>query len=412
LSQRSFEALSQQSFEEMTMKKMSLKNPLETRRDLLLAIATAALSLALLFMPTGFGSGADASANRSVRVTGRILAADNSTIKIIGPVKEGEQQLEVGILSGKFKGRTFSSTNNLVGKIEVDKLFAPGDKVLVVLDLTGEKSDPASGVAYASVIDHYRTDKTILLAALFFVFLVIVSGWTGVKAIISFLFAAIAIVKVLLPAMLLGWDPIVITFILVALLTAAILFLVGGLSRKGLTAFAGAIGGILVTSILAFVFTYWFKIHGAVRPFAETLLYSGYAHLNLVHLFISGVFLASSGAVMDLAMDIAAAMAEIKEQQPALSRVGLIRCGFSVARHVTGTMTTTLLLAYSAEYTAMLMTFVAQGVPFENVINMVYVSSEVLHTLVGSFGLVLVAPLTAIAGGFILCGKNDGKGRS
>jgi uncharacterized membrane protein len=115
---------------------------------------------------------------------------------------------------------------------------------------------------------------------------------------------------------------------------------------------------------------------------------------------------------MDLAMDIAAAMAEIKEQQPALSRVGLIRCGFSVARHVTGTMTTTLLLAYSAEYTAMLMTFVAQGVPFENVINMVYVSSEVLHTLVGSFGLVLVAPLTAIAGGFILCGKNDGKGRS
>jgi uncharacterized membrane protein len=260
-------------------------------------------------------------------------------------------------------------------------------------------------VAYASVIDHYRTDKTVLLAALFFVFLIIVSGWTGLKAIISFAFSAIVIVKVLLPAILLGWDPIIITFIVVTMLTSAILFLVGGLSRKGLTAFAGAIGGILVTSILAYVFTYWFKIHGAVRPFAETLLYSGYAHLNLVHLFISGVFLASSGAVMDLAMDIAAAMAEIKEQQPALSRIGLIRCGFSVARHVTGTMTTTLLLAYSAEYTAMLMTFVAQGVPFENVINMVYVSSEVLHTLVGSFGLVLVAPLTAVAGGFILCKK-------
>ena len=390
------------------MKKMSLKNPLDTRRDLLFTIATAVLSVALLFMPTGFGSGSNSSTERSLRVTGRILAVDNSTIKIIGPVKEGEQQLEVRILSGKFKGRTFSSTNNLFGKIEVDKLFAPGDKVLVVLDLTGNKADPASDVSYASVIDHYRTDKTMLLAVLFFVFLVVVSGWTGLKAIISFLFSAIVIVKVLLPGILLGWDPILITFIVVTLLTAVILFLVGGLSRKGLTAFAGAIGGILLTSILAFVFTYWFKIHGAVRPFAETLLYSGYAHLNLVHLFISGVFLASSGAVMDLAMDIAAAMAEIKEQQPALSRVGLIRCGFSVARHVTGTMTTTLLLAYSAEYTAMLMTFVAQGVPFENVINMVYVSSEVLHTLVGSFGLVLVAPLTAIAGGFILCGKNEG----
>ena len=32
---------------------------------------------------------------------------------------------------------------------------------------------------------------------------------------------------------------------------------------------------------------------------------------------------------------------------------------------------------------------------------MVYVSSELIHTLVGSFGLVLVAPLTAVAGGFV-----------
>jgi uncharacterized membrane protein len=65
-------------------------------------------------------------------------------------------------------------------------------------------------------------------------------------------------------------------------------------------------------------------------------------------------------------------------------------------------MSTTLLLAYSAEYTAMIMTFIAQGIPPENVINMVWVSSEVVHTLVGCFGLVLVAPLTVFAGGIIL----------
>ncbi|MDR0688904.1 MAG: YibE/F family protein, partial [Spirochaetaceae bacterium] len=52
------------------------------------------------------------------------------------------------------------------------------------------------------------------------------------------------------------------------------------------------------------------------------------------------------------------------------------------------------------------MTFIAQGIPLENVINMVWVSSEVVHTLVGCFGLVLVAPLTVFAGGIILAHPN------
>ncbi len=377
----------------------------KSRLDIVFSTVVGALTLAIIFVPTSFSrNGARLYAN-SVRVQGRVIAADNSTIKIIGPVKEGEQQLEVKILSGKFRGREFSSTNNLVGKIEIDKLFAPGDKVLVVLDLSGPARDSASDVVYASVIDHYRTDKTIFLGLAFFAILVAVTGWVGAKSFLSFVFSSVVLVKVLMPAMLWGVDPILATLVVTAILTAAITFLVGGLTRKGLTAFLGAMGGVLVTSIAAWGFTLWFHIHGAVRQFAETLLYSGYSHLNIVHLFMSGVFLASSGAMMDLSMDVAAGMSEVREQQPAITRWGLIRCGLSMSRYMAGTMTTTLLLAYSAEYTAMLMTFIAQGVPLENAINMVYVSSEIVHTLVGCFGLVLVAPLTAVAGGMIISGN-------
>jgi uncharacterized membrane protein len=220
----------------------------------------------------------------------------------------------------------------------------------------------------------------------------------------------VVLVKLLLPAMLVGWDPILATFVITVLIAAITTFLVGGLSRTGLVAFIGAISGVAITTVCAWIFTNAFHIHGAVRAFSETLLYSGYAHLNLPHLFISGVFLASSGAVMDLAMDISAGMAEVHEQQPAIGRMGLVRCGFSMSRYMTGTMTTTLLLAYSAEYTAMLMTFIAQGVPLENVINMVYVSADIVQTLVGCFGIVLVAPFTAIAGGFIFGKKRKTSG--
>jgi len=101
-------------------------------------------------------------------------------------------------------------------------------------------------------------------------------------------------------------------------------------------------------------------------------------------------------------MNVAAAMDEIKEQQPAITRLQLMKSGYIVARQAAGTMSTTLLLAYSAEYTAMIMTFIAQGIPLENILNMVWVSSEVVHTLVGCFGLTLVAPLTVFASGVLL----------
>jgi uncharacterized membrane protein len=68
-------------------------------------------------------------------------------------------------------------------------------------------------------------------------------------------------------------------------------------------------------------------------------------------------------------------------------------------------MTTTLLLAYSGGYITLLMAFMAQGIPLANLFNLVYVAAEILKTLVGSFGLVMVAPFTAVIGGLVLVQK-------
>lgn len=75
---------------------------------------------------------------------------------------------------------------------------------------------------------------------------------------------------------------------------------------------------IIASGGLAVLFARAFNLHGAVRPFAEALLYSGYYDLRLTEIFIASVFIASSGAVMDLAMDIAASMDEIKRKHPGI----------------------------------------------------------------------------------------------
>lgn len=367
----------------------------ESGRDIVFIITAAVLTLLILIIPTGFKGSAVAAHAMRARV--RVIEVNNERLKIIGPVRQGEQQLEVQILSGRFRGQIHSASNNMMGKMELDKAFITGDIALAVLNLT-QNDD----VAHVQIIDHYRTGKTIFLGVIFILATILIMGWMGVKILITFTFSAAALVRILYPMILRGWDPIFGALLITLLITSIIIFLVGGLSRRALVAFLGAAGGVIFTSLLAFAFTGWLKIHGAVRPFTESLLFSGYGHLNLAHLFIAGIFIAASGAMMDLAMDVAAAMDEIKNQQPAITRFGLMRSGYTVARQAAGTMSTTLLLAYSAEYTAMIMTFIAQGVPLENVINMVWVSSEVVHTLVGCFGLLLVAPLTVFAGGMLI----------
>ena len=372
-----------------------LGNFKESRRDTVFIAVAGLVTVLVLLVPTGFKGSAVQTNSQRARV--RVVEVNNERLKIIGPVRQGEQQLEVRILSGRFKGQVHYTSNNMMGKMELDKAFVEGDIAFAVINLT-EKGD----IAHVQIIDHYRTGKTIFLGIVFILAMVIIMGWMGLKILITFVFSAATLIRVLYPMILRGWDPVFGAIIITLVITALIMFLVGGLTRRALTAFLGASGGVLFTAILAFAFTFWFKIHGAVRPFTETLLFTGYGHLNLAHLFIAGIFIAASGAMMDLAMDVAAAMDEIKNQQPAITRMALMRSGFTVARQAAGTMSTTLLLAYSAEYTAMIMTFLAQGVPLENVINMVWVSSEIVHTLVGCFGLTLVAPLTVLAGGMLL----------
>ena len=141
-------------------------------------------------------------------------------------------------------------------------------------------------------------------------------------------------------------------------------------------------------------------------PNAESLIYSGYQNLDLTSIFMASIFIGASGAMMDLSVDITSAIAEVVAKKPSITKKEAILSGMNVGRAAMGTMTTTLLLAYSGGYISLLMVFMAQGTPIDHILNYKYVASEVLDTVVGSFGLVTVAPFTAVMAGIMLTKKN------
>ena len=182
-------------------------------------------------------------------------------------------------------------------------------------------------------------------------------------------------------------------------------FVVGGVSRTSLAAIIGAISASLVTALVGYVMTHWFMIHGSVLEQSESLLYSGFMDLDLTSLFIGVVALSAGGAIMDLSIDVSVAMQEVKEHAPDIECKELIKSGLAVGRAGVGTQTTTLLLAYMGSWLSVMMVYMAQGTPVLNILTSKMIASEIVQTLTGCTGLILVTPLTAIAGGFLYSRK-------
>lgn len=348
----------------------------------------------LIAIPTGYE---DALIYQGMeRTVGKVIETDNSKIKSSGLIQSGEQSCTLLILKGKFQGKEIEGVNFLSGSLEKDKIYKVGDRAMVTVSCQGET------ITSVVMSDHYRLDKEMILLLLFAALLILVAGKNGFLAIFSFAITVLTIGKVLVPACLRGWSPVWIGILVTVFLTGVIIFFVYGFDRRTCAASMGALLGILTTCILGMLFTDLFQIHGAVMPDSESLLYSGFQHLDLTQIFMSSIFIGASGAMMDLSVDITSAIYEVVEKKPDLSWWDATKSGMNVGRAAMGTMTTTLLLAYSGSSITLIMVFMAQGTPISHILNYKYVAAELLETVVGSFGLVTVAPFTAVVAGLLL----------
>ncbi|MDL2250405.1 YibE/F family protein [Lachnospiraceae bacterium OttesenSCG-928-J05] len=357
------------------------------------------IAIILLLLPTGY-EGAKVN-DSAIRVKAEVLSTNDGNILTSGIVQHGEQSCQVKILKGKYKGEVVDAVNTLNGSLEQDKIFKAGEKALVMI------SQKADKIVSVSMIDHYRIHYEVLLLLGFFIFLVVFAGPVGVRTMLSFILTLLMIWKLLIPAYLKGFNPLIVGGVIVAFLTLAIISLVYGFDKRCLAAIIGSVSGLLVTCIMGIIATKMFALNGAVMAYSESLLYSGFEYLNLTEIFIASIYIGASGAVMDLSVDITSAVHEVIMRRPDITRKEAVRSGINVGRDTMGTMTTTLLLAYSGGFVALLMVFMAQGTPIVNILNYKYVAAEIIHTLVGSFGLVTVAPLTALSAGLVLASNKN-----
>jgi uncharacterized membrane protein len=347
---------------------------------ILIIIITA--SLLFLFYNLGYQND-----TREIRAV--VKAVDDSEVSGSGIQKFGRQLVRVEIKEGKFKGQTIDASNNLVGNLGWDYRFNEGDEILVAISET-----EAGEVRAAVALDIFRQGWILILLALFIVLLILYARYIGLKALFSFIGSIFIIWKILIPGLLNGLEPLIFTAFVLLILSALILFSIAGFTKKGFAAFFGTSFSLLITIALTIFFGNKLALDGMSSPYVGEMMAAGYFNLDVREIFYSAVVIGASGAAMDIAMDIATTIKELKEKRPDMKMKDLISSGFNVGSDVIGTMTTTLLLAYAGGYLTLMMAFMTRTATLRRIFNLRIIVSEILRTVVGSIGLVIVAPIT------------------
>lgn len=308
----------------------------------------------------------------------------------------GEQLLEVEILTGKHKGETLQTYNYLSAYLNVDA--KAGSRIIVRLDYDD------NGEAYIISVPNYdRAPVLIGLMLVFAALLIVIGRKKGVMALLGLAYTLASLWFVLIPMLLRGAEPVLISIIIVALTTVACLIMLTGFSRKTLCAVLGCVSGVAVAGIFAAIAGTISPLNGFNMSEAEELVLRAYdSELHISGLFVSGILIASLGAVMDVAMSISSACWELRCVNPAMPRKELFRSGMNVGRDAMGTMTNTLILAFSGASVNMLLLFQVYDYPLIQIFNTDAMAMEVIRGIAGSIGIVLTVPLVAALSAWLM----------
>ncbi|GLI56308.1 membrane protein [Propionigenium maris DSM 9537] len=316
----------------------------------------------------------------------RVVEVDNSRLINRGTSSVGTQQVRVEGGSGK----TFWCVNFVNGDKEIDEIYEVGERVVV-----GVKSSDGE-VLEGRVLSAYRLPYLKVLFLIFSGALLLYSGGMGIRSLISFFASIYLLCRYMVPHILRGGSPFYTTILTLVLLTSVIIFSVGGVGRRGVAAFSGTVVGLGISIALTSLFSSYLKLDGFTMPMSQSLLASGNFSLNFREIFYSSIILSASGAAMDIAMDMAASLEEIKEANPSLTPRELLRSSFNIGNAVVGTMSTTLLLAYTGGNITMMMFLLDRGVSIYAILNGKFMAAEIMRTLIGTTSLIIVAPTTAV----------------
>ena len=300
----------------------------------------------------------------------------------------GTQRVRVEITSGDYKGQVCELDNS--NTYQRGAFCVVGTKVIALIKDT-------DGVLSGAVYNYDRTMMVYVLLGLFSLCLVMVGGKKGVASLYALVFTFICIICMYIPLLYIGLNGVMASLLTAIVILVASIYILNGWSRKTICAIIGTTTGIILSGVLAMIVGGISHLDGYNMSDVESMIYiAGSSKLKVSDILYAGILISSLGAVMDVSVSIVAAITEIHEKAPALSAKELFMSGMHVGHDMMGTMSNTLILAYTGSATGTLLTIYSYEMPYLQIMGYNSIIIEIVCGLCGTIGVILTVPIQAL----------------
>jgi len=331
-------------------------------------------------------------------VQARVIEVIDEGVLDQGGIQQPYQQLRLEILEGELAGRAVVVEHGRYSLLGPEALYRAEERVMVL-----RTQRPDLGDVFI-ITDAVRLDALALLSLAFVVFILLVARKQGVRSLLGMFVSLVIITQFILPMILAGNDPVLVSIVGAFVQLAVTLYLIYGWTRKTHAAVSGMLFSLIVTGLLAAFFMNLTRLTGQGAEESLFLQASG-AQINLRGLLLGGIIIGALGVLDDITISQASAVTELTQANPTLAPLEVYRRAMNIGRDHIASTVNTLVLAYVGASLPLLLLFSIYPQPFGQVVNREFIAEEIVRTLVGSLGLMASVPITTFLASVVFRGS-------
>jgi len=321
--------------------------------------------------------------------------------KVVEILEEGEREVSPGIKHSyqklKLQLLDYQSESQFI-QLEYGGSFnlVPSQKVKKNETVVLSQEKTLQGEIKYFLVDKYRLGNIAFLFFLFFLAVVLVGGLQGITSMAGMLLSLLVILKFIVPRILAGANPLLISILASIFILVTTLYLAHGINQKTHLAVLSTSLCLILTGILAALFVQMALLTGLGSEEAYSLTLGQTGTINFKGLLLGGIIIGALGSLDDVTTGQTASIFELHQVNPKISFEELFKRGLNIGKEHVAAMVNTLVLAYAGASLALFLLFYlgAQNKPFWMIFNSEVIAEEIIRAIAGSLGLVLAVPIT------------------
>ncbi len=360
---------------------------------LLLSLVTLFI-LSVVFSPLTIKA-QEALPDKTEIVKARVVdVQDNGTAIIPGlNINNKSQTIDALVLEGNQEGETVTFSNDYI-QLKKGDIFYLNQTITAV-----------DNREFYSVEDTYRLPVIYFFAILFIVLVLLVGGLQGMRGLVSLAGSFILIIYVLLPGILHGYPPVLVSIGVSSLIIILGSYITHGFNKTTSSAVLGMIVTVIITGFMAYKAVHVGQFSGYGTEEATYLNLNSRGTIDLLGILIGGIMIGLLGILYDVAIGQAISVEELHHIAPHIPRVTIFKRAMRMGREHIGALVNTLAIAYVGASLPLLLLFSTPPVNISMIMNREIFATEIIRALIGSIGLVLAVPIVTLLSVYILMPK-------